>query len=153
MEKFWEHFIKLVAAAGGMIAGALGSWTMGSRVLVILMVVDYLTGLGCALTGHSTKPESGHFWSQVAFMGLLKKALIMAVILVAALLDAAVGGANASGAAGGGMTMFRSAAEFFYIASEALSIVENAGLMGVPVPRRLKQALEALRDKNDGDDE
>lgn len=152
MEKFWERFIELVAAAGGMIAGALGGWTMGSRVLVILMVVDYLTGLGCALTGHSTKTESGHFWSQVAFMGLLKKALIMAVILVAALLDAAVGGPNASGAAGSGETIFRSAAEFFYIASEALSIVENAGLMGVPVPRRLKQALEALRDKNDGDD-
>ena len=49
--------------------------------------------------------------------------------------------------------MFRSAAEVFYIASEGLSIVENAGLIGAKVPRPLKKALEALRDKNDEDEE
>ena len=149
MDKVLENIVKGAAAFVGVVVGTWGGWTPGSRVLVILMLVDYLTGLACALTGHSTKTESGHFWSQVAFMGLLKKGLIMAVILVAALLDSALGGVD------GGMVMFRSAAEFFYIASEALSITENAGLIGVPVPRRLKQALEALRDRNDdpGDEE
>lgn len=147
MEKVWSDVVKWVAAAAGVLVGCWGGWTPGSRILVILMIVDYLTGLACALTGHSTKTETGHFWSQAAFLGLLKKGLIMAVILVAALLDSALGGPDNS------MTMFRSAAEFFYIASEALSIVENAGLIGVPVPRRLKQALEALRDKNDGPDD
>ena len=149
MDKVLENIVKGAAAFVGVVVGTWGGWTPGSRVLVILMLVDYLTGLACALTGHSTKTESGHFWSQVAFMGLLKKGLIMAVILVAALLDIALGGVD------GGMVMFRSAAEFFYIASEALSITENAGLIGVPVPRRLKQALEALRDRNDdpGDEE
>lgn len=142
MEKFWERVIEYIAALGGLVVGMFGGWTPGSRVLVILMAVDYFTGLGCALTGHSAKTESGHFWSKVAFLGLLKKGVIMLVILVAAQLDQVMGG-------GEGVTLFRSAAEFFYIASEGLSIVENAGLLGVPVPKGIRQALEVLRDKND----
>ena len=148
MEKIWEDIVRWFAAAVGIIAGWYGGWTAGSKVLVILMVVDYITGCACALTGHSTKTESGHFWSQVAVAGLLKKAFTMCVILMAALLDQVLsGGAGAES----GMTMFRSAAEFFYIATEGLSIVENVGLMGVPVPKGLKQALEVLREKNDED--
>lgn len=148
MEKFWEHVIELVAAVGGMIVGMFGGWTTGSKVLVILMVVDYITGIFCALAGHSTKTESGHFWSQVAFLGLLKKFMIMVVILVAAKLDSVLGGGSAASGAEG-VVLFRSAAEFFYIASEGLSIVENAGLLGVPVPKGVQQALEVLREKND----
>ena len=150
MEKVWENVIRWAAAAGGVIVGWWGGWTAGSKVLVILMVMDYLTGCACALTGHSTKTESGHFWSQVAVAGILKKVFTMCVILMAALLDQVVSGGQG---AENGMTMFRSAAEFFYIATEGLSIVENVGLMGVPVPKPLKQALEVLREKNDGEDE
>lgn len=150
MEKFWENVIRWAAAAGGVIVGWWGGWTAGSRVLVILMVMDYLTGCACALTGHSTKTESGHFWSQVAVAGILKKVFTMCVILMAALLDQVVSGGQG---AENGMTMFRSAAEFFYIATEGLSIVENVGLMGVPVPKPIRQALEVLREKNDGEDE
>ena len=150
MEKVWENVIRWAAAAGGVIVGWWGGWTEGSRVLVILMVMDYLTGCACALTGHSSKTESGHFWSQVAVAGILKKVFTMCVILMAALLDQVVSGGQG---AENGMTMFRSAAEFFYIATEGLSIVENVGLMGVPVPKPLKQALEVLREKNDGEDE
>ena len=149
MEKVWENVIRWAAAAGGVIVGWWGGWTAGSRVLVILMVMDYITGCACALTGHSSKTESGHFWSQVAVAGILKKVFTMAVILMAALLDQVLSGGQG---AEGGMTMFRSAAEFFYIATEGLSIVENVGLMGVPVPKPLKQALEVLREKNDGED-
>lgn len=145
MNKFWEHVVELLAALGGMIVGTFGGWTPGSRVLVILMAVDYFTGIACALAGHSSKTESGHFWSQVAFLGLLKKAMIMVVILVAAKLDSVLGGATE------GAVLFRSAAEFFYIASEGLSIIENAGLLGVPIPKGIRQALEVLREKNDDD--
>lgn len=150
MEKVWENVIRWAAAAGGVIVGWWGGWTAGSRVLVILMVMDYITGCACALTGHSSKTESGHFWSQVAVAGILKKVFTMCVILMAALLDQVVSGGQG---AESGMTMFRSAAEFFYIATEGLSIVENVGLMGVPVPKPIRQALEVLRDKNDGEDE
>ena len=146
MDKIWSEVVKVMAAGVGVIAGFYGGWTPGSRVLVVLMVVDYITGLACALTGHSTKTESGHFWSQVAFVGLLKKGVIMLVILVAAQLDGVING-------GEGVTLFRSAAEFFYIASEGLSIIENAGLLGVPVPKGIKQALEALREKNDKEED
>ena len=146
MDNVWENVVKWIAAAGGVIVGWWGGWTAGSRVLVILMVMDYLTGCACALTGHSTKTDSGHFWSQVAVAGLLKKAFTMCVILMAALLDQVLSGGQGTE---NGMTMFRSAAEFFYIATEGLSIVENVGLMGVPVPKPLKQALEVLREKND----
>ena len=149
MEKVWENVIRWAAAAGGVIVGWWGGWTAGSRVLVILMVMDYITGCACALTGHSSKTESGHFWSQVAVAGILKKVFTMCVILMAALLDQVLSGGQG---AENGMTMFRSAAEFFYIATEGLSIVENVGLMGVPVPKPLKQALEVLREKNDGED-
>lgn len=150
MDRIWESIVRVAAAAAGMVAGLYGGWTAGSRVLVVLMVVDYLTGLACALTGHSSKTETGHFWSKVAFLGLVKKAVIMLVILVAAKLDSVLAGTAPGGEA---VVMFRSAAEFFYIASEGLSIVENAGLLGVPIPRALRQALEVLRDKNDGDGE
>ena len=146
MDNIWENVVKWAAAAGGVIVGWWGGWTAGSRVLVILMVMDYITGCACALTGHSSKTESGHFWSQVAVAGLLKKAFTMCVILMAALLDQVLSGGQGTE---NGMTMFRSAAEFFYIATEGLSIVENVGLMGVPVPKPIRQALEVLREKND----
>ncbi|MGX8705597.1 MAG: phage holin family protein [bacterium] len=150
MDKVWEDAIRYLAAMGGVMVGWWGGWSAGSKVLVILMVVDYVSGCACALTGHSAKTESGHFWSQVAVAGILKKVFTMAVILMAALLDQVLsGGSGAENSA----TMFRSAAEFFYIATEGLSIVENVGLMGVPVPKPLRQALEVLRDKGDKEDD
>lgn len=141
MDKLENWIVGGGAAVVGFFTGLYGGWTQGTRVLVVMMVIDYILGCACALTGKSQKTESGHFLSQVAFAGLLKKAVIMLVILVAVQLDKAVGD--------GQSVMFRSAAEFFYIATEGLSIVENAGLMGVPIPKILKQALEALRDKSE----
>lgn len=145
MDKVTDWIIGAAAAVAGFVTGLYGGWTQGTRVLVILMVIDYILGCACGLWGKSTKTESGHFLSQVAFKGLLKKAVEMLVILVAMQLDKAIGD-------GSGHTMFRTAAEFFYIATEGLSIIENAGLLGVPIPKFLKNALEALRDKNDGED-
>ncbi len=143
MDRIWEHAVRWLAAAGGLIVGLYGGWTPGSRVLLVLMTVDYITGLICALSGKSTKTESGHFWSRVAFLGLAKKGVIMLVVLVAAQLDKVL-------AVGPGpQTLFRTAAEFYYIASEGLSIIENAGLLGVPVPKVIRQALEVLREKHD----
>lgn len=141
MSRAVDWTIKAAAAVAGFIAGLYGGWTDGTRVLVILMLVDYVLGCACALTGNSAKTVTGHFLSKVAFMGILKKGVIMLVILVAVQLDKAVGSGTG--------TMFRSVCEFFYIANEGLSIVENAGLLGVPIPKALRKALEALRDKND----
>lgn len=143
IDKFEDWIVGSCAAVVGVIAGLYGGWTQGTKVLVLLMIVDYILGCVCALTGHSTKTVTGHFLSQVAFAGLLKKATIMLVILLAVQLDKALGHTGAEGA-----VLFRSAAEFFYIATEGLSIIENAGLLGAPIPEFLRRMLEALRDKS-----
>ena len=145
MANLWENILRGAATVGGFIAGLYGGWSGTMTVLVIFMVADYLLGCACALTGKSAKTEGGYFLSTVAFMGLLKKGTIMLVVLLAVQLDSAVGGAA---------PMFQTAAVFFYLANEGLSIVENCGLLGVPVPNVLKNALEALRDKGDtGEDD
>lgn len=147
IDKLEDWVVGGAAAVVGLVAGLYGGWTQGTKVLVLLMIVDYVLGCICALTGHSPKTVTGHFLSQVAFMGLLKKGVIMLVILLAVQLDKALGHTEA-----GGAVLFRSAAEFFYIATEGLSIVENAGLLGAPIPDFLRRMLEALRDKsNEGE--
>lgn len=144
MNNVWGDVTRMLAVMGGFIAGLYGGWPGTMTVLVIFMAADYFLGCACALTGKSAKTEGGHFLSSVAFVGLLKKATIMLVVLLAVQLDKAVGGTN---------TMFQSAAVFFYIANEGISIIENCGLLGVPVPKALKNALEALRDKGDNGDD
>lgn len=111
---------------------------------------NFVLGCTCALTGRSTKTPGGGFLSSVAFVGILKKAVIMLVVLLSVQLDGVIGG----------KAMFQSAAIFFYIANEGLSILENCALMDVPVPKPLRDALEALKNKgndagqsDDGGDE
>lgn len=136
---------RILAAIGGCIAGLYGGWSGSMTVLVVFMIIDYATGCFCALSGKSKKTDGGHFWSSVAFAGLVKKAAIMLIMLMAVMLDRAVGN---------GTSMFQTAAAWFYVANEGLSIVENCGLLGVPVPEALKNALEVLRDKGDkGEDD
>lgn len=139
----WDQVTRTVAAIGGAIAGMYGGWNGTLTVLVVFMVADYFLGCVCALTGNSPKTNGGRFLSSVAFMGLLKKAVIMLVVLLAVQLDKAIGGNTC---------MFQGAATFFYIANEGLSIIENCGLLGVPIPGALRDALEALRDKGDKGD-
>lgn len=155
MDKIFENVVRWGAAGVGFVAGLYGGFSESLRVLMIFMVVDYVLGCACAFAGKSNKTESGHFWSRVAFLGILRKGVVMLVVLVAAQLDRAI---NLGGMSTGSSTMFRTAATFFYIANEGMSIVENAGLLGVPIPKPLRQALEMLRDKSeglagDGDDE
>lgn len=148
MEKAIENVLRVGAAAVGFIAGLYGGWSEAMTVLVVMMVVDYVLGCACALMGKSPKTETGHFWSKVAAVGILKKGVIMLVVLVAIQLDRAIslgGGVAPSG------VMFQSAATFFYIANEGMSILENAALIGVPVPKRIKRMLEVMWEENDDD--
>lgn len=136
----WDQVTCTVAAIGGFVASLFGGWNGAMTVLVVFMAADYVLGCICAMTGNSPKTNGGHFLSSVAFKGLLKKGVIMLVVLLAVQLDKAVGGAT---------PMFQSATTFFYIANEGISVIENCGLLGVPVPKALRDALEALRDEND----
>lgn len=140
MGNWWDTIIKGLATVGGVIAGAFGGWPGTMTVLVIFMAADYIMGCICALSGKSPKTDGGHFLSSVAFQGLLKKGVIMLVVLLAVQLDKATGST----------AVFQTAATFFYIANEGFSILENCALMGVPVPESIRNALEALKRKNDG---
>jgi len=144
----WQRAAEILAAIGGFFVGLYGGWSPALSILVVFMAADYILGIACALAKKSTKTEGGGFLSKVAFMGLLKKGVIMLVVLLAVQLDRAIGGDNPENI----MRTFETAATFFYIANEGLSIVENAALLGVPVPKILRNALEVLRDKHDGED-
>lgn len=139
----WDKIIKAVAVIGGAIAGLLGEWNALLTILMVAMATDYITGLIVAACGRSPKTEGGKLSSTAGFIGLAKKAVILAVVLLATLLDRAIGTDS---------MMFQTAAVCYYIANEGLSILENAALLDVPIPKRLRAALEALRDKGDQND-
>lgn len=139
----WNNATKWLAAVVGAVLGLFGAWTQMHTILVAVMATDYVTGCIVAALGRSPKTDGGGLSSKVGFIGLAKKGFIMAIVLLATLLDRALGGTA---------TVFQSAALAYYIANEGLSILENAGLLGVPFPERLKQALEAMRDKDEDKD-
>ena len=90
----------------------------------------------------STKSETGALDSRAGFKGLVKKGVVLLVVLVAAQLDGLIGG-----------TFSRTAVILFYCANEGLSVLENVGVMGVEYPQFLKNALEALKEKDEPDAE
>lgn len=136
----WEKIIKAASLVAGGIAGLFGGWTVALRILLIMMTVDFITGLIVAWQGRSTKSEGGGLSSKIGFIGLARKGFILLIVLVATQLDRAVGNTA---------MVAQTAAEFYYIANEGISILENATLMGVPVPAFIRDRLEAMREERD----
>lgn len=136
----WDRFVKIVCAAAGAVAGFFGEWSVALTVLVIMMCVDYVTGVFCAALKRSPKTEDGGLSSKVGFVGIARKGFIMLIVLVATMLDRAVGN---------GSTVFQTATVFYYIANEGLSVLENADLMGVPFPEVVRERLESMREKEE----
>ena len=133
---------ELLAAAGGAIASFFTGLPPLIWILLAVMSLDYITGLICGLMGKSTKTATGGLSSSAAFEGLLKKILVLIVVGVAALIDHAI-----ATSAGIEMAAVTGACCLWFVASEGLSIVENAAQMGVRVPKILLQALEIMRSK------
>lgn len=132
-----------VCAAAGLIGAAVtglfGGWDAGLTTLCILMGIDYLSGLICAGVFHvSPKSDTGALKSDVCFRGLVRKGVVLLLVLVAHRLDLAAG-----------MSYLRDGVCIAFTVSEAISIVENAGLMGVPVPPVLLNGIDALRKRRD----
>lgn len=124
--------IMLATIIGGFTA-LVGGWDKVMEILVILIIMDYLTGVGLALKEKQLNSEIGS-------KGLLKKAMIFIVIILAAQLDLVINNpAN----------LFRTAAGLFYIANEGISITENIGKIGVPLPAFITKALAQLKKAND----
>jgi len=128
----WKAFI----AAGGTAATYLwGGWDAVFAALVVLACMDYVTGWAAAWV-------HGRLSSDIGRRGIAKKVGMFVVVAVCNILDQ-LGGL--------GEPILRTVAIWWYLANEALSIVENLGEVGVPIPDRLRQALAVLRDKHDGE--
>lgn len=138
----WERIIKGAAMVAGAITGLYGGWGPMLTVLLVMMCIDYVTGVLVAVTGRSDKTEGGGLSSKAGFIGLAKKGFIMLIILLATLLDRA---------AGNSVLVFQTAAACYYIANEGLSILENAARMGIPFPEALRTALEGMKQKENAE--
>lgn len=122
---------------GAFIAQLFGGWTQGMTTLVILMIVDYVMGiLVAAVFGTSKKTEDGKLESRAGWKGLVRKGVTLLIILVATRIDMLMG-----------TTFVRDAAVIGFSANELLSIIENAGLMGIPMPKVITDAVEVLQNR------
>lgn len=129
-----QNVLRVLAALGGAAAGLFTRSPVGLRLLLLLMLLDYVSALALAALGKSPKSDGGAISSKVGFIGLARKAMILILVLLSAILDQMTG----SSACVGAVTLF-------YTVNEAISILENAVILGVPVPRRLSQALDVVR--------
>lgn len=135
----FDTFLKLLTAEVLGIAGFLWGGLDGLlRALLVFMVVDYVTGIAAAFREKKLNSETG-------FSGILRKGVMLLLVAMGNVLDTQV--------LGGGSSTFRSAVIGFYLANEGLSILENAGRLGVKWPKVLAKALEQLRHEDDGCDE
>lgn len=124
-----------IGIIGAFIASMYGGWTQGMTTLLMFMAIDYIMGLLVAGIWHkSKKTEDGRLESRAGWKGLVRKGVTMLIVLVAARLDMTIN-----------TTMIRDTAVIGFIANEGISIIENAGLMGVPLPAVIVNALEVLR--------
>ena len=137
-----KKITEAVAAAGGAIVSFFVEMPPLVWILIATMTIDFVTGLICGAMGKSNKTENGYIASNQAFIGLMKKMLIILVVLLAALLDQAV-----SMSAGIQFEAVMGATCLWFIASEGFSILENVALMGVPVPGILLKLLEIMKEK------
>lgn len=140
-----KKIVELLAAVGGAIAGYFIAMPPIVWILVAVMSLDYITGLLCGLMGVSPKTENGGLSSGAAFKGLMKKVLILCVVGLAALIDHAV-----TQGTGMDIAAVTGATCFWFVASEGLSVLENAAAMGVPVPKVLLRALEIMKQQGNG---
>ena len=133
-EDIWHVLQAAAAVIGGWVGWYIGEFNGLVYALLAVMAVDYLTGVLCAI-------EARRLSSSVGFKGLARKLLIFALVGLGHIMDRHVIGTG---------SVLRTAIIMFYLANEALSIIENAARLGLPVPERLKLVLAQLHDNADG---
>ena len=132
-----ETFCTLLGLLGSALCRAFGGWDAALTALVICMSVDYISGSLVALVFHnSRKSETGSYNSAYGLKGLCKKCLMLLFVIVAVQADKLMGG-----------DFVRNAVCIGFATNEILSIVENLGLAGVPMPQAVVKALEQLQEK------
>lgn len=132
-----ETLCTVFGLVGSALCWAFGGWDAGLTALVICMSADYISGSLVALVFHnSRKSETGSYNSAYGLKGLCKKCLMLLFVIVAVQADRLLGG-----------DFVRDAVCIGFTANEILSIVENLGLAGVPMPQAVVKALEQLQSK------
>ena len=125
-------FKSIVAVGGAAVSYLFGGWSALLSILLTFVVLDYVTGVAAAA-------KEGKLNSEVGAWGIVRKVGIFVIVAVAHLVDRALGDAH----------LFRDAAIFFYLANELLSMIENTGRLGAPIPPALQRAVEVLRGKGE----
>ncbi len=130
----------VIGAVGGVVANLFGGWSDDMITLIVFMAVDFVMGLIVAgIFKNSGKSETGALESKAGWKGLCRKCVTLLFVLIAHRLDISLG-----------LNYIRTAAIVGFIANEAISIVENAGLMGVPLPQAIVKAIEILKNRANG---
>lgn len=134
MKEFWNMIQLVFTAIGGWLLGGCDGLLFA---LIAFVVIDYITGVMCAINDHTLS-------SEVGFRGICRKVLIFLLVGIANILDVQVIGTG---------SVLRTAVIFFYISNEGVSLLENAGRLGLPIPQKLKDILAQLHDRADGTDD
>ena len=134
--------LSLLGCVGSVIASLFGGWDAALVTLVIFMGIDYVTGLIVAGVFHtSEKTQDGTLESRAGWKGLCRKGVTLLVVLVACRLDLMMGS-----------NFIRDAVVIAFVVNETISIIENAGLMGIPIPAVITKAIEVLKKKAESEE-
>lgn len=138
-----EMFLAVVGFIGSALSYFFGGVDTMFVVLCALLIIDYISGVIVALVfKNSAKTKNGKVNSAVSFKGLVKKIFTLCLVGVAHLLDVALG-----------TDFVRGGVIIAFVANETISVIENAGLMGIPIPKVLHDALEVLNERKENNDE
>ena len=131
MKEFWNTIQLIFSAVGGWLGYFLGGCDGLLYAPIAFVVIDYITGVMCAIINKQLS-------SEVGFKGIFRKVLIFLLVGIANIIDVQVIGTGA---------VLRTAVIFFYISNEGVSLLENAGHLGLPIPEKIKTVLEQLHDR------
>ena len=136
MKQIWNTIQLAFAAVGGFVGWFLGGCDGLLYTLLAFVVIDYITGVMCAIVDKTLS-------SAIGFKGICRKVLIFALVGIGHILDTHVIGSG---------SVMRTAILFFYISNEGVSLIENAVHIGLPVPQKLKDVLEQLHNRSEKGD-
>ena len=137
MKEFWNTIQLIFTAVGGWLGYFLGGCDGLLYALIAFVVIDYITGVMCAIIDRKLS-------SAVGFKGIFRKVLIFLLVGIANIIDVQVIGTGA---------VLRTAVIFFYISNEGVSLLENAVHLGLPIPEKIKTVLEQLHDRAEKEEE
>lgn len=134
-----NYVCTLCGMLGSLIAGTFGSWNAGLTTLIVFMAIDYISGIVvAAVFKRSPKSETGSLKSLAGWKGLCRKGMTLLIVMVAYRLDLMIG-----------VDYIRDTAVIGFAVNELISITENAGLMGVPLPKVIKKAIDVLNERSE----